>query len=350
MTPVESTYGTYANRYSILRLQVEGIPYMSFATELFARTLQDSSTASIVLGCGRMAGQSAIVNVAFEHLTGFTSAELAASGLAILHGSGTSTESISHLQAAVTSGTELRLVILSYRRDGGSFWNDLHIMPLRAYDGTPTHLMGMMTDVSADRLLAQQLEHRAHHDALTGLPNRHLFRDRIDQQIVQAQRDGRPFALMLIDVNHFKRINDALGHDIGDQLLRTLGARLRRCARASDTVARYGGDEFVLLLGADSNGSRLEGIRSRIDRVMQRPVVIDGYEIRISCSVGVSVYPVDGLDQSALFRKADMAMYSDKSTRRVASTFHISATRDAAAMLSAAAGSLRANGTSSLPS
>lgn len=118
-----------------------------------------------------------------------------------------------------------------------------------------------------------------------------------------------------MDVNHFKQINDTFGHDIGDKLLKLVAARLAHCVRIEDTVARYGGDEFVLLVRENAMSLGFSGIEDRISGAMKRPVIADGYQIDFSCSVGVSVYPADGCDRTMLLRHADINMYRRKSAR-----------------------------------
>lgn len=154
---------------------------MNFAADLFKRVLQASPTATAIFERFPSYSPSAYVNASFEQLTGFSAGDFSQAGLEFLHGNETDARSITHLRTAIAEGSELRLAILSYRKDGGGFWNLLHIIPLRDESGASTHYMGMLADITEERLYTERLEHRAHHDFLTGLPNRHLLNDRLDQ-------------------------------------------------------------------------------------------------------------------------------------------------------------------------
>ncbi len=286
---------------------------MNFATDLFKRVLEVSPTATAIFERFPSQSPNAYVNAAFEQLTGFSASDFSQAGLAFLNGEETDARSIARLQAAMVEGSELRLAILSYRKDGRAFWNLMHIMPLRDEGGASTHYMGMLADITEERRYVERLEHRAHHDPLTGLPNRHLLYDRLDLQLALARQEGRSLALVFVDVNHFKQINDRFGHDVGDELLKLVAARLAHCVRVGDTVARYGGDEFVLLIREDALNLGFPDIEDRISNAMKRPVIAGGYQIDFSCSVGVSVYPADGCDRTTLLRRADIDMYCRKS-------------------------------------
>ena len=291
-------------------------PFVEFAASLFKCVVEDSSTPMAIVESIGMGGEGVYVNTAFQDLTGYTTADIASGGLEILHGEETDPRSVTQLRTALTGGRELRLVLRSYCKDGSWFWNMLHALPLRQEGGESTHSLVMSDDVSAGRSVVEHLERRAHHDQLTGLPNRYVLNDRLDQAISQARQDGGSFALVFVDVNHFKQINDSLGHDVGDELLRLVAARLAHCVRSYDTVCRVGGDEFVLLLPNMPLDLDVTGVRKRISDALRRPVLLNGRRIELSCSIGVSVYPIDGCDRASLFRSADIEMYRNKSSRK----------------------------------
>lgn len=164
--------------------------------------------------------------------------------------------------------------------------------------------------------MTEELRHMAQHDPLTGLPNRALFSDRLGNELARARRQGGHFGLIFIDLDHFKPINDNFGHAVGDLLLRQVAQRMKESIRASDTVGRIGGDEFVVLMPmlADAEAARL--LAEKLRYVIAQPFALDGRELSISCSLGVALYPTDGTDEIALAKSADEAMYQAKQSGR----------------------------------
>lgn len=288
---------------------------MKFAASLFECVVKDSSTPMVIVESTRLVGNGVYANTAFQELTGYSSADFLSHGLEILHGEETDPQGVAQLRTALSRGRELRLVLRSYCKNGNWFWNMVHALPLRQQSGESPHSLIMSDNVTAGCNVVEHLEQRAHHDQLTGLPNRYVLNDRLDQAISQARQDGGSFALVFVDVNHFKQINDFLGHDVGDELLRLVAARLAHCVRSHDTVSRVGGDEFVLLLPSMPAHFDVAGVRQRVSDALKRPVLLQGRRIELSCSIGVSVYPTDGCDRTSLFRSADMEMYRHKSAR-----------------------------------
>ncbi|MFZ4479808.1 MAG: CHASE domain-containing protein [Rhodoferax sp.] len=164
--------------------------------------------------------------------------------------------------------------------------------------------------------MTEELRHVAQHDVLTNLPNRALFDDRMNQELARAKRKDGSFALIFLDLDGFKQINDSHGHAVGDQLLRQAARRIEACVRAADTVGRIGGDEFIVLMVEVSELKAILGLAEKIRTATLQPFVVDGRELSISCSIGVAVYPQDGDDAIALTRKADEAMYFAKHNGR----------------------------------
>jgi diguanylate cyclase (GGDEF)-like protein/PAS domain S-box-containing protein len=191
-------------------------------------------------------------------------------------------------------------------------------------------VFGSITDITERKQSEERVRHMAHHDALTGLPNRTLFQDRVSQAIAQAHRTGSQVATLFVDLDRFKDINDSLGHDTGDRLLRLAGGRLQACLREGDTVARLGGDEFVVGLPAvaDSNDAML--VAGKILEALREPFAVDGHELHVSGSVGISLYPADGDDTETLMRAADTAMYHAKERGRDNYQFFMPALNEAA--------------------
>lgn len=207
-----------------------------------------------------------------------------------------------------------------YRHDGRIIWISENARVVRDADGSVQFFEGTVVDITERKQHEAVLEHQASHDSLTGLPNRSLLRDRIEQAIVKAQRDHHLVAVVFVDLDHFKLINDSLGHHVGDRLLLEVADRLIACVRSHDSVARQGGDEFVLVLTELHEENEILAIVSRLLEVISQPWMDEGQEYGLSCSVGISCYPQDGGDPDALLRCADAAMYKAKASGR--STYH----------------------------
>ncbi|MGH8633524.1 MAG: putative bifunctional diguanylate cyclase/phosphodiesterase, partial [Burkholderiales bacterium] len=189
---------------------------------------------------------------------------------------------------------------------------------------------GTGRDITEQKRAEEQIRHMAHYDALTELPNRMLLHDRIGQAIAQSQRDQEVLAILFIDLDRFKTVNDSLGHAVGDHLLKTVAGLLESCTRGSDTIARIGGDEFVVLLGGLKEPEDARHVAQKVLDALAEPVVVDGHELRITPSVGICAYPHDGEDVETLMRNADTAMYYAKQMGRNNYQFFTQAMNDAA--------------------
>jgi diguanylate cyclase (GGDEF)-like protein/PAS domain S-box-containing protein len=190
------------------------------------------------------------------------------------------------------------------------------VAPIHDRDGLATGAVIVFRDMGSTRTMALQMAHSAHHDFLTGLPNRKLLNDRISQAIALALRNRKKVAVLFLDLDGFKHINDSLGHPIGDRLLQSIAKRLVDSVRGSDTVSRQGGDEFVLLLSEVDNS---EGVAVTVRRLLQvgaEPHSIDNHDLHVTACIGVSIYPDDGLDAETLMKNADTAMYQAKENGR----------------------------------
>ncbi|MDP3585045.1 MAG: EAL domain-containing protein [Thiobacillus sp.] len=175
---------------------------------------------------------------------------------------------------------------------------------------------GVAKDITERKQAEETMHYQAYHDLLTGLPNRALFRDHLGLMLAQARRNQKPLAVLSLDLDHFKVINDSLGHTIGDELLLAVGTRLRQCLREGDTLARLGGDEFAVLLPTLVSRSDVEHICRKVIQVLSKPVYVKGHEIYISVSIGACVAPEDGDMIDSLIRQAEIAMYQAKSQGR----------------------------------
>ncbi len=206
------------------------------------------------------------------------------------------------------------------RADGSSFVAEVLEAQLQTESGDPTGRVFVIRDISEHKVLEETLRYQATHDALTELPNRSLLRDRIEQAIKLHKRSGSTFALMVLDLNSFKGINDTFGHDLGDDLLHEFAVRLRGLVRESDSVARLGGDEFALLLpGTSESGAR--HVASEVQAAIAQSFVLKGERFLIKSSIGISLYPDHGTDLDTLLRHADIAMYAAKASDRDAVVF-----------------------------
>lgn len=207
-----------------------------------------------------------------------------------------------------------------YRLDGNIIWISENARAVKNSNGSVQFYEGTVVDITERRQHVAELEHQATHDSLTGLPNRSVLRDRIEQAISKAKRTDDQVAVVFVDLDHFKLINDSLGHHIGDRLLLEVSDRLTTCVRSHDSVVRQGGDEFVLVLTEQHGDNEILAIVSRLLESVSQPWMNDGQEYGLSCSIGISCYPQDGDDSDTLLRCADAAMYKAKESGR--NTYH----------------------------
>jgi diguanylate cyclase (GGDEF)-like protein/PAS domain S-box-containing protein len=202
------------------------------------------------------------------------------------------------------------------RRNGEVFPTRTSVSTLRNAEGRMTHSIGVFTDISEQKAAEAKIRHLAEHDYLTDLPNRLLLNSNLEQAIAHSVSEKVAVALLFIDLDHFKDVNDSLGHDIGDRLLQVLAARLRACVSEGDTVSRQGGDEFVVLLMDCVTQRIAASVAERILSVAAQPILIDEHELNVTASIGISLCPTDGSDIHSLLRNADTALYQAKGAGR----------------------------------
>ncbi len=211
-----------------------------------------------------------------------------------------------------TGKPEKRVEWETMKKDGSRTHVEASISLIRNAESEPTGFRGIVHDITERKKTEQVIAHLAYHDPLTGLPNRILFKDRLAMAIAQSKRKELKFALLMLDLDKFKDINDTLGHSVGDRLLRSAGERLSGILRKVDTVARMGGDEFLILLNDMALEENASSIAQKILRIFQKPFILDQHERVVTTSIGIAVYPGDGDDEETLMKNVDVALYRAK--------------------------------------
>jgi diguanylate cyclase (GGDEF)-like protein/PAS domain S-box-containing protein len=279
------------------------------------RALHAASNGIVITRCEGKDNPIEYVNPAFERITGYSADEVIGRDPRFMGAAGLDLNERATVRTSITQRHPVNVVFRNQRKNGDLFWNDLNITPVQD-DGKVSHFIGVIVDVTANKQRTAHLEHEVNHDALTGLANRNLLWDRLEQGLHLAQRNKSLVATVLIDLNNFKAINDTFGHEAGDVVLTVVAKRLQASVRDSDTVARLSGDEFVLVL---VNQPSLRYTLRMIERVragLTTPVAFNHQEIPVGASIGVAVYPHDGISVADLIRAADVAMYHAKATGR----------------------------------
>jgi diguanylate cyclase (GGDEF)-like protein/PAS domain S-box-containing protein len=286
------------------------------------KVIEVSSNAILI--CSAEAPDYAIeyVNPAFESITGYTAAEVVGRKLRTLQGSSQDHQNIEEISAALREQREGHALLRNFRKDGSGYWNDLYISPVRDEAGGIVNFVVAQYDISALMRYEAELEFQARHDALTGLANRNLLHERLARAIAQARHGATELWVVFVDLDRFKFVNDTLGHEAGDILLKTLAERLRLAVREADTVARMGGDEFVLVLPAGGNGEARLQVILDVMAAVAAPLRIEAHEFFLTCSIGIAAFPSDGDNADTLTKHADIAMYRAKETGRNSYQFY----------------------------
>ena len=271
--------------------------------------------------CTDLAGNVSFLNPVAETLTGWDLKEASGRPLAEVFRIMDATTRITTPNPMAKAVAQDRVGALPancilVRRDKHEYFIDDTVAPIHDRDGIVAGSVLVFRDASVARALAAQIAHLAEHDPLTGLPNRLLLNDRIGQAIAFADRNKQSIALLFLDLDGFKHINDSLGHPIGDRLLQSVAKRLQECVRAPDTVSRQGGDEFLILLQSVQVPDDAATAAGRILSEVARVHLVDQHDLHVSASIGISVYPEDGLTADALIKNADTAMYQAKESGR----------------------------------
>lgn len=253
------------------------------------------------------------VNPSFERMTGYTSTEILGMPCCRLHGEQHSASSLPLLQLLLEGKRAGTVALRNQKKDGTVFWSDMHVAPVQNADGVISHFVASQTDVTALRAYQEQLEHKVHYDALTGLANRVLLRERLSVAVQFAASSQRPVWVLFLGLDRFKVINETRGHAAGDTVLKTLALRLSGCAGRADTLSRFGGDEFVMILLEPPDEKAVVKIVENIGTVTTKPITLNGANYFVGVSIGIAVYPTDGSDAETLIMHADSAMHGAKS-------------------------------------
>jgi len=286
---------------------------------LAAQVFENSGEAIVIMDAH---SRVVSVNGAFADMTGYLAKEVLGKTPSVLASDLHDDAFYQRLWASLRESGYWHGELWSRRRNGEAYPAWLGISTLRGPQGGVSHYVAIFSDISERKAAEARIEFLAHHDPLTDLPNRLLLRDRLERAIAQGERAGSRVALLFIDLDRFKTVNDSLGHPVGDRLLREAAMRLRKCVRDMDTVSRQGGDEFLIVLTELRDGDDVTRVAESILAAMSEPFSLDGHDVAISCSVGVAVYPEDGQGFDELLKKSDIAMYHAKEAGRNAFRYY----------------------------
>ncbi len=252
------------------------------------------------------------VNPAFTTLTGYSHDEAFGKDPRLLASGKQSPEFYANMWRTLIKDGHWEGEIWNRRKDGVAYLEKLSIYTIKDARGRVVNRIGIFSDITESKAREESVAHHAQHDFLTDLPNRLLFGDRFRQQLARARRNKAKFAVMYIDLDRFKPVNDTLGHQIGDQLLMAVAGRLRLQVREIDTVSRFGGDEFAILVSEISTRADITNLAEKILVALSEPYTLDGHTVNITGSLGIAMYPDDGVDMDTILSKADAAMYRAK--------------------------------------
>jgi diguanylate cyclase (GGDEF)-like protein/PAS domain S-box-containing protein len=305
--------------------------------KLLASVFEHSGEAILISDAGNRIIE---VNPAFTQITGYAADAVRGKDPGMLSSGRTTPEEYAVMWRSIIDDGFWQGEIWDRHRDGHVYPKWLTISTIRAATGQISHYIASFTDITARKAAEERIHYLAHHDALTRLPNRTHLQGRLEQAIMTARRDDGRLAVLFIDMDHFKKINDSLGHHVGDGMLIEVAERLRQSVRESDVVARLGGDEFVVVL-TDIARDTVPTLVGKVLKNLSRTYVIDDHELHSTPSIGISLFPEDGADVDALMKNADTAMYHAKAAGRNNYQFFTSAMNVAATERVLLEGSLR---------
>ncbi len=252
------------------------------------------------------------VNRAFTEFTGYSPEEALGKTPSLLKSGRQSDAFYHHMWLTLQNEGQWEGEIWNRRKDGKNYLEWLTISAVKDDIGTTTHYVAVFSDITSEKENEERLYRLAHYDLLTDLPNRMLYYDRLRQGLLRARRNNRQVAVMFLDLDGFKQVNDELGHHAGDELLRQVARRLAGALRASDTVSRFGGDEFTIAVPDMAPGDDISHLARKIIDLVAKPYYLGSHRVQVTTSVGISLYPDDGDDPDTLIGHADLAMYETK--------------------------------------
>ncbi|WP_417798179.1 EAL domain-containing protein [Terasakiella pusilla] len=279
-----------------------------------AQTVFDTTSEAIVVT--DLQNRIQAVNPSFTHVTGYTEKEVLGKDPGFLSSGRHDKHFYNLMWQQLSESGRWQGEIWNRRKNGDIYAEWLSISAVYDQDQTVTQYVAVFSDITKRKKDEELIRHQANYDALTNLPNRNLFTDRLSRSMVRAKRQKSQVALMFLDLDRFKWVNDTLGHNIGDMLLQEAGSRILNCVRESDTVSRLGGDEFTIVLPDLQNTHDVEKVARKVLETLAEPFNISGHEIFVSGSVGITIYPDDGKELELLLRNADTAMYRAKEAGR----------------------------------
>lgn len=280
------------------------------------RAIEASTHGVLIIDITHNENKVIYVNKAFERTTGYTEELALGQNFITLLGADVEEVNNKRIELAIRELREESVEMESMKRNGSAYWCELSVAPVKDSFDHVKHYVCIFNDISRRREMEMQLIKQATYDSLTNLPNRVLLMDRVEQGILQAKRDNKMMAFLFLDLDRFKMTNDTLGHSLGDKLLQSVANRLLQATHDLDTVARLGGDEFVILLSDVENSLQAEKMASHLLKLIENPIQVDQYSLKISASLGISFYPRDGTDYESLMKSADLSMYHAKDSGR----------------------------------
>ena len=316
---IEGKHSDIDEMAETFNLFVENLEEATKGLALFAKVVENSEEAIIISDAENIILS---VNKAFTKITGYAPEEVVGQNPKLLSSGRHEPEFYLDMWHSIRNNGHWQGEIWNRRKTGEIYPEWISISTVRDPKGRIVNHVAIFTDITKRKMAEERINHLANYDPLTGLANRNLLQDRLSQAIAHAHRHSESLALLFLDLDHFKIVNDSLGHHIGDRLLKSVSERLLDCVREEDTVARQGGDEFIIILTEISRQEDVTLIVNKILHALSLPFYFDNHEIFVSVSVGIALYPRDGVDENVLMKNADSALYRAKEEGRSCYQFY----------------------------